>query len=194
MPSTPVSSPIPPIDAVRPPFCPHCHVPAGVVGARNLWGHGGRTHHVVVPGDTPTLAQVWVRRFLCRRCDRTCSVWPPGCLPRHLYALAAILRAWFLAADPPLGDGLDDEAAYALVGVDRRAAGQERGRSGRRRWRSLRRWLRSAARWWPTRPLTGSTWRQQVAALLVGFLPGEGGREGAIRRAVSAHVAGGTVV
>jgi hypothetical protein len=148
----------------------------------------------VVPGDAPTLAQVWVRRFLCRGCDQTCSVSPPGCLPRHLYTLAAIVTAWFLAADRPVGDGLDDAAVYALVGVDRRADGQERGRSGLRRWRSLRRWLGCASAWWPTRPATGSTWRQQAASLLVGFVPGDGGREGATRRAVSAHVAGGTAM
>jgi hypothetical protein len=79
------------------------------------------------------------------------------------------------------------------VGVDPREAGQEPGHSGRRRWRSLRRWLRCASRWWPSRPLVGATWREQAAALLVGFIPGEDGREGATRRAVSAHVAGGTV-
>lgn len=167
---------------------------SGDVGARNLWGHGVRAHEVVVPGDTPTLALVWVRRFLCRRCDQTCSVSPPGCLPGHLYTLAAIVTAWFLAAPRPVGDGLDDEAVYALVGVDRRAVGQEPGHSGRRRWRSLRRWLRSAPRWWPTRPTAGSTWREQAASLLVGFVPGDGGREGATRRAVSAHVAGGTAM
>ena len=183
---------LPAIDAARPACCPHCGVPAGVVGTLNLWGHGGRMHDVVVPGDRPTLAPMWVRRFLCRRCDRTCSVSPPGCLPRHLYTLAAILTAWFLAADRPVGDGLDDETVYALLGVDPRADGPEPFRSGGRRWRSLSRWLRSAATWWPTRPLTGSTWRQQVASLRVGFIPGEGGREGATRRAVSAHVAGGT--
>ena len=191
--STPDSASVPPIDAVRPSFCPHCRAPAGVRGCLTLWGHGARSHDVVVPGDTPMLARVWVRRFLCRRCGQTCSVSPLGCLPRHIYTLAAIVTAWFLAAERPVGDGLDDEEIYDRVGVDRRAAGQEPGHSGRRRWRSLRRWLRLAPRWWPTRPIAGATWREQAAALVVGFIPGEGGREGATRRAVSAHVAGGTV-
>lgn len=192
--STSDSSSVPPIDAVRPPFCPHCGALAGVRGALNLWGHGARSHDVVAPGREPGLATVWVRRFLCRRCEQTCSVSPPGCLPGHLYTLAAIVTAWFLAAPRPVGGGLDDEAVYALVGVDRRAGGQEPGRSGRRRWRSLRRWLGCASRWWPTRPLTGTTWREQAASLLVGFVPGDGGREGATRRAVSAHAAGGTAM
>lgn len=192
--STRDSLSVPPVDAVRPPFCPHCGAIAGVPGALNIWGHGVCWHDVVVLGDTPTLAKAWTRRFLCRRCDRTCSVTAPGCLPRHLYTLAAILMAWFHAVERPLGDGLDDEAVYALVGVDRRTEGQETGHAGRRRWRSLRRWLRCASRWWPTRPTTGSTWRQKAASLLVGFVPGDGGREGATRRAVSAHAAGGTAM
>lgn len=192
--STPDSSSLPPIDAVRPPFCPQCGVPAGVRGALNLWGHGRRSHEVIVGEDAPSLTTVWVRRFLCRRCDKSCSVCPYGCLPGHLYSLSAILAAWFLAAPRPVGDGLDDEAVYARIGVDRRADGQEPGHSGRRRWRSLRRWLRCASRWWPTRPLAGATWRQQAASLLVGFVPGDGGREGATRRAVSAHAAGGTAM
>lgn len=192
--STLDSSSPPPVAAVRPPFCPHCGVPAGMVGALNLWGHGVRRHDVVVAGDAPTVAQVWVRRFLCRRCARSCSVLPPGCLPRHLYSLAVIVIAWFHAVERPVGDGLDDAAVYARVGVDRRADGQEPGRSGRRRWRSLRRWLRAAAAWWPTRPVTGTTWRQQAASLLLGFIPGDGGRAGATRRALAAQAAGGAAV
>jgi len=160
----------------------------------NLWGHGVRWRDVVVPGDVPTVASVWVRRFLCRRCDETCSVSPPGVLSRHLYTLAAILTAWFLAVGPPVGDGRDDEAVYALVGVDRRSDEQESGHAGCRRWRSLRRWLDSASTWWPTHPQTGSTWRQQAGSLLVGFVPGDGGRGGAIRRALAAHAAGGTAM
>jgi hypothetical protein len=115
-------------------------------------------------------------------------------LPGFLYSLAAILTAWFLAADAPVGDGLDDTAVYALLGVDRRSEAQEPGHSGRRRWRSLRRWLGLASAWWPTRPALGATWRARAGALLVGFIPGDGGREGALRRAVSAHVAGGTAM
>jgi len=115
-------------------------------------------------------------------------------LSRRLYSLAAIVLAWFLAVDRPVGDGLDDKAVYALVGVDRWLEEQESGRSGRRRWRSLRRWVATTSQWWPTRPAIGTTWRERAASLIVGFLPGDGGREGALRRAVSAHVAGGTAM
>lgn len=145
--------------------------------------------------DSPgILVEVWVRRFLCRRCTRTCSVSEPEVLPRHLYALPAIFWAWFLAVASPLGDARDDAAVYALAGVDRRLVTQEPGRAGVRRWRSLCRWVRSAEAWWPTRMLTGATWREQAASLLLGFVPGGGGREGATRRAVSAHVAGGAAM
>jgi hypothetical protein len=169
-------------------------VPAGFPGALNLWGHGVRWREVVVPGERPTLADAWVRRFLCVRCETTCSVSPPGVLPRHVYALTAVLSAWFHAVARPVGDGLDDEAVYARQGVERRRRSPEPGRAGKRRWRSLGRWTASIPIWWPTRPVVGATWRQRAAALLVGFLPGDGGRDGAIRRALSVHAAGGTAM
>lgn len=135
-----------------------------------------------------------MRRFRCQACGATCSVLPPGVLPRHLYALSAIVAAWFLAAAAPVGDGLDDEAVYARQGVERRRGKADRGRGGVQRWRSLARWTKSIPDWWPTRPVLGPTWRARASSLLVGFLPGEGGREGAIRRALSVHTAGGTAM
>jgi len=168
---------------------------AGEPGAFNLWSHDIRWRGVILPGpDRTAVVQTWARRFLCVACKATCSVSPPEVLPRHIYTLPAIVLAWFHAVDEPLGDGLDDPAVYALVGVDRRVKTQETGHAGKRRWRSLRRWVGSAVRWWPTRPLAGTTWRQRAACLLVGFLPGDGGRDGAIRRALSAHAAGGTAM
>jgi hypothetical protein len=184
--------------AVRPSFCPHCRAIAGEPGSFNLWSHDIRWRDVVLPGrgadDPVVLVQTWVRRFQCQRCEGTCSVSPPEVLPRHIYTLPAIILAWFRAVDPPLGDGRDDAAVCARMGVDRPLTTQEAGRAGHRRWRSLARWVASAAGWWPTRPLPGTTWRQQAASLLLGFLAGDGGRDGATRRAVSAHVAGGTAM
>lgn len=80
------------------------------------------------------------------------------------------------------------------MGVDRRSDKPEAHRLGRPRWRSLARWLASAPAWWPTRPVSDGTWREQATSLLAGFVPGDAGREGAIRRAVSAHAAGGTAM
>lgn len=168
---------------------------AGEPGAFNLWSHDIRWRDVVLPAPGRTVVvQTWVRRFFCVRCKSTCSVSPPEVLARHLYTLPSIVLAWFCAVGEPLGDACDDPAVYALVGVDRLLPAPEAGRAGRRRWRSLRRWMASASRWWPTRPLTGVTWRQRAACLLLGFLPGDGGRDGAIRRALSAHISGGTAM
>ena len=148
-------------------------------------GAGARRAHLV---------EIWVWRFRCRRCERTCSVFDPEVLLGHLYTLPAMLMAWFHAVAPPVGGGLGDAAVYALLGVDRRLETPEARRAGVRRWRSLGRWMTSAEAWWPTRSLTGTTWRERAAALLLGFVPGDGGWEGATRRAVSAHVAGGTAM
>lgn len=168
---------------------------SGVPGALNLWGHGVRWRVVVRPGpEQATLDVIAQRRFLCRPCGSTCTVAPADVLLRHVYSLQAMLTAWFLAVARPLGDGLDHDAVYARQGVDRRKAGPEGGRPGRRRWRSLSRWSKALATWWPTRPVTGRTWRERVAMLISGFLPGGDGRVGAIRRAVNAHAARGAAV
>jgi hypothetical protein len=119
---------------------------------------------------------------------------PDDVLERHRYALTAILTAWFLAVRPPIGDGHHDEAVYDLVGVDRRIPGPDPGRAGKPRWGSLARWAACISAWWPTRSTTGPTWRKRVVALLAGFIPGDGGRDGAIRRAVVAHAAGGSAM
>ncbi|MDQ8155331.1 MAG: hypothetical protein P3B98_11785 [Gemmatimonadota bacterium] len=133
----------------------------------------------------------WTWRFLCRRCRTSWSVRPDEVLPRHRYTLAAIVVAWFLAAPRPIGEGKDDEAVYALVGVDRRVPGPDPDRAGTPRWRSLSRWTAAIPTWWPARPVVGAHWRQRATALIAGFIPGDGGRDGAVRRALAAHTAGG---
>lgn len=127
------------------------------------------------------------------RCDTCCAVGPPDVVPRHLYALGAILTAWLLALAQPLGEGLDQVAVYARQGVDRRAgvSSAELRRSGRRRWRSLGRWAARIETWWPARPVMGTTWRQTAHALLVGFVAGGGGRDGLRSRALAAHASSG---
>jgi hypothetical protein len=141
-----------------------------------------------------TLVCVWTWRFLCRRCGATCTVSPEEVIARHRYALNAIVTAWFFAAARPVGEGKADAAVYALVGVDRRLPGPEAHRGGKARWRSLGRWATRIAIWWPARPVVGHTWRLRAAALLTGFLPGDGGRDDAVRRAIVAHTAGGTAM
>lgn len=125
---------------------------------------------------------VEVRRFLCTDCEGTCTVLPRGLLPRHLYALFAIVHAWWLAV--PLGEGLDDLAVCARQGVDRdRPTGPEVHRTGRRRWHSLRRWSARIETWWPTVPVAGGCWRERVGSLLVSFVATavEAGPAGVVR-------------
>lgn len=187
----------PPMDGVRPTRCPRCDAPARDGPGIVVRGHGVRFRRVVVPGDEHAdLIDVWTRRFRCKRCNRTCSVRPVGIQARHVYTLTAILTAWFLASAKPLGDGLDHVEVYARQGVDRPRCKPlpEAGRSGCRRWRSLSRWAASIERGWPSRPVHGATWATRVHALLIGFLPGVGGRDGAIRRAKNAHAAAGAAM
>ena len=115
-------------------------------------------------------------------------------LHRRLYALSAILRAWWLAVRPP-GDGLPDREVYALQGVDRFSTGPEFHRTGRRRWRSLARWAQHLRQWWPARLVTGDTWRKRVRSLLLGFVAaaGEGGEVGVRSLALDRHVACGAL-
>jgi len=121
-----------------------------------------------MPGqDRAWLCSAWARRFRCTGCGAVCTVAPPGVLPRFLYSLYAIVKAWLLATPRPVGEGLDDAAVYARQGVDRLSA--EGSRSGPPRWRSLPRWAGHIGAWWPGRAVAGSTWRQRVGSLLVGF-------------------------
>jgi hypothetical protein len=128
----------------------------------------------------------WQRRYLCTRCGATTLVVPMGVLSRFVYTLGAILGALFAAAATPIGDGLDDRAAYERHGVDRLTEGVFGVR-----WSSLERWIGLAETWWPCRSLPSMPWRERASALLAGFLPGSGGRDGAIARGVLAHAAGG---
>lgn len=189
---------LPSVEVARPNRCPSCGSPARLDGQLLLYGHGVRWRSVVLPNDADPPAAIvlcWTRRFLCRRCSATCTVGPPGVLPRRLYTLAAIVTAWLLALDRPLGDGLDQVEVCARQGVDRRpGATAERRRSGHRRWRSLPRWAARIPTWWSSRPVTGSTWREVARELLVGFVAGGSGRDGLRARAVAAHASPGAAM
>jgi hypothetical protein len=184
------------VEAARPPRCPNCLTPARSEGRIVLHGHGVRWRTVVLANDREcgaSIARIWSRRFRCCRCETCCAIAPPGVVPRHLYGLGAIVTAWLLALAEPLGEGLDQLAVCARQGVDRRGGvgDTEPGRSGRRRWRSLGRWAARIGMLWPTRPVSGTTWRQTAHALLVGFVAGGGGRDGLRARAIAAHASSG---
>jgi hypothetical protein len=183
---------IPDVGDVRPCRCRSCRQVEGVGGRLLFHGHGQRWRLVAVAGDGEgLLVRAWQRRFLCTRCGATVLVVPIGLLPGFVYTLGAILASWFAAAPAPIGDGLRDEEVYAGHGVDRLAPDMHRATP---RWASLERWSRLASSWWPSRPMPVGRWRDQVAALLIGFMAGKGGRDGAIARAVAAHAAAGAAV
>lgn len=182
---------IPDVDAVRPCRCRSCRHVQGVGGRLLFHGHGKRWRLVAIPGDGEGLVvRAWQRRYRCTRCGTTILVVPIGMLPRFVYTLFAIVAAWFSAASVPIGDGLDDAKVYAGHGVDRLTPDLHRVNP---RWYSLQRWSMLASAWWPSRPTAGG-WRDQVAALLAGFVAGKGGRDGAIARAVAAHAAAGAAM
>ena len=66
----------------RPPCCPHC-------GRRGLWGHGSyprqadREH-----SSRESLNPVFIPRFICPSCGRTCSRLPECVAPRRWYGWA----------------------------------------------------------------------------------------------------------
>ena len=115
-------------------------------------------------------------------------------LPRCPFSLSAVLLAWFLALRTPVGDDLPHRDIYGRLGLFTLEADPEPHRFGPRRWRSLARWAARLGQWWPSRPVPEGSWRERAAGLLTGFLAGEGDRAGAIRRALSAHTAGGCVM
>jgi hypothetical protein len=177
------------VGALRPSQCPSCLAVSPIDGPLLMHGHGARTRSGVLPGDDRAVIRtVAVRRYRCTACGATCTVHPVGVLPRFLYTLYAIVNAWRLAMPRPVGEGLDDAAVYARQGVDRLSV--EGSRSGPQRWRSLARWARHIGTWWPGRAIAGSTWRQRVGSVLVGFAA-----EGDVTaRALASHAACGAAM
>jgi len=189
-----------PIETVRPQKCERCGAVAGAGIGLLFHGHGFRELQVVVPGENwegrARMIGVWCRRFLCRKCGATLVVYPEGVVPRHLYSLLAILAAWWLSVEPPVGKGLDDKEVYARQGVDRLTTGPEKNRTGKPRWASLSRWAAKIGTWWPGRAEVGATWRARVSSLLAGFVAeaGKAGFVGVLNRAVASHASAGSAM
>jgi len=195
----------PPIEAVRPRFCASCKA-AGSGSGLLMHGHGVRHVVVVIPPPhwqgVARLVTAPLRRFLCTRCGTTVTVHPRGVLPRCAYSLFAIVFAWWSACKPPIGQGRDDPAVYALQGVDRAVSNEPNAkpesvhRSGRPRWRGLARWAAKIREWWPGRAVAGTTWRERVGSLLAGFAAEAGGADIArvLIHAEASHAGRGAVV
>jgi hypothetical protein len=139
---------------------------------------------VVAPAlDDGTPAEVlecWQRRYRCTACGAILVVLPRGVMARYLYSAAAIVMAFFLVAERPVGQGLSQAEAYDRQGMLRDVTPRA-FRDPSYRWRSLDRWARRARQWW-----TG--WAGDISALLHLFLQRAGDLAGAVRIALDSHV------
>lgn len=132
----------PSVDRVRPLCCPRCDAPARPVGEPlQLWGHGIRERLCLGAlrfGQAPQRLVIEVRRFLCQRCERTCTVVPRGVCPGRVYLVATIawaLACWALSVDEP-----------SAATVRRRLSPTQKSphQPARRDWSQLRRWTKAA--------------------------------------------------
>ena len=125
--------PVPDINAARPDSCPSCGEPARRDGAFTLVGHGWYERWAKIPQGL----RIRIRRFLCKRCGKTCSVLPHWLLPRYEYTAPVILSS--------LQDYYGGEKTAAAVTAE---FGLSEAKNG---WRTLRRWssafLLSATLW-----------------------------------------------
>ncbi len=128
------------VDVLRPLCCPHCKLPSRVPGrGLGLHGHGSveRSIHHVDSAGKPGNFLVFLRRYLCTRCLRTCRVEPLGLVSGFRYSLLRILlvmSAWTVR-------GLSLGKARSAWG-----RGAYAGFADPNRWRSPARWLRNACR------------------------------------------------
>lgn len=180
---------IPEVDDVRPNRCPGCLHPARVGSRIVLHGHGVRTRGVVVApasGCGPRLRECWCRRYRCTQCGAVTTVLPVGVMPRYLYSVLAIVLAFTLVAEEPVGQGLTDTLAYKRQGMNRLRR-WHRGFDWR--WRSLDRWKARVPNWWPGLPDT-------LEGLLIGLRHRAGGTDppALLAAAIASHVRWGATV
>lgn len=177
---------LPEVDDVRPKRCSRCKTPARRGKRVVLHGHGCRTRMVVVApalGDDAAPAEViecWQRRYRCTACEAILVVLPTGVMARYLYSAAAIVMAFFLVAERPVGQGLSQAEAYDRQGMLRDVTTRA-FRDPSYRWRSLGRWTFCARQWW-----TG--WAGDICSLLHLLLQRAGDLAGAVRFALDNHV------
>jgi hypothetical protein len=90
--------PVADVEASRPDFCPCCGAPAWYCGKLVLIGNGTYERWAKIPQGI----KIRIRRYLCRRCRRTCSVLPHWLLPRFQYTAPVILSSldqYFVAGE-----------------------------------------------------------------------------------------------
>lgn len=177
---------IPEVDDVRPKRCDRCGHPARKGSRVVLHGHGCRTRQIVVQPVAQKrrarLLECWERRYRCTKCKRVMVALPKGVIPRYLYSVAAIVMAFLLVAERPIGQGLTDGEAYRRQGMYAQLCSYAESPY---RWRSLGRWARCAQKWWPS-------WCGSLPSLLIGFRQhtSSGDIEDVIGIAVASHSLG----
>lgn len=180
---------LPNVEDARPHRCPRCRTPSHTGARINLHGHGVRVRSVVVPpalGGRPGLTECWSRRYRCTACGAVPTVLPIGVMPRYLYSAFAIVVAFLLVAEEPVGEGRTDALAY-------RRQGMNRVRSWHRgvdyRWASLGRWAAHLETWWPGLPDT-------VEGLLTGLIRRAGSTDppAVLNAAAASHVRWGAAM
>lgn len=73
--------------------CPHC-------GISDLWRHGGYPRKADRSNDnSSSLNPIYIQRYYCRHCNKTCSVLPECIPPRrwYLWSIQQIALALFIA-------------------------------------------------------------------------------------------------
>ena len=121
------------MEEARPAHCSLCGVGAREGGLLWLYGHGlvsRQQRGPATPGEPPTCAEIFVRRYLCRRCATVIRVVPASCVPGKHFSGAAIALA------------------LALWGCTGQSAAEVREQvndwrvrgAAARGWRALRRW------------------------------------------------------
>ena len=121
-------STLPSVEALRPTCCPYCGHVAQQPSKLGVVGHGTYTRQVLGLIGRSRQLMIWVRRYLCRGCQKTISVLPDALCPGRWYARIAIFASLFLG----LLCGWRPVEIQQLVG----SAGSSAG------WRTPRRWRR----------------------------------------------------
>lgn len=128
----------PTVEEARPARCARCGVGAREGGCLWLHGHGlveRQQRGPPTPDGEPTCGVLWIRRFLCLKCETVLRVVPASCAPRKHFSAAAIAQAlalWGLC-------GLCAAEVRERVNDWRTRGASARG------WRSLTRWAGDAA-------------------------------------------------
>jgi hypothetical protein len=141
---------LPSVEELRPSCCPLCQEPARTEDGLRIVGHGTYRRQLLGVVDGCGNLVIWIRRFLCRRCQHTISVQPDDLYPGRWYAGVAIVLSLVLSL---LGGESDADVRERVA-----EPGETRG------WKTLERWRRQ---------LLSPMWSWLARQLGVGGPPGD---------------------